>query len=649
MVGYRIERQVAVLEVAQPPLNGLTRAVRAALMEAIDRAEEDDAADAIVLIGAGGTFPAGTDVTEYDRGLQEPFLRDLCDRVEYSEKPVVAALNGTVFGGGLELALAAHYRVAHAGTRFGLPEIHLGLPPAGGGSQRLPRLVGAAQALDMLGSGRVIGAGEAAGARLTDLRTEGDVRQAALDFCDTLRMGGTGPRRLGENVAGASDPAAFHAAIAEARAALSGDRDSLQAQIVMLVEAAALLPFEAGCALEAEIFNDCLASDRARALRHVYLAERRAAQGAPDAGPEVQAIAVLGSGGLAVQLVARALMQGLAVIWAARDGQALETAQGRMRALLATGARDTAAVEALCAGLSLATCKDAAAQAGPGAVLITERGYDDLPWPEGALRLPAYTDAVQGVGLRFVPPAHRARLVEVLQGPDASRAAVLRAAQVAQRLGKLPVRVVSDRDTLAGRLNTAMNRAADALIDLGCSPYAIDAALLDWGMPQGVLAARDRRSLVDLARIDLVSGVNWCRALVEAGRMGAAEGGGFYDWKDGTPVPSESVLTLFDAQRPPRGRPPENIRTLILGAMANEGLHLLAEGRAVRASDLDVVSIHALNLPREQGGVMKAVSLRGLFGVMRQMERLGHPDTAFWTPHPEWGRLVKNGLDFDAL
>ncbi|WP_136441015.1 enoyl-CoA hydratase-related protein [Pacificoceanicola onchidii] len=643
MVGYKIEERCAVLEVAKPPLNGLTRAVRAALMEAIDRAEEDDAAEAIVLIGGGATFPAGADLSEYDKGLQEPYLRDLCDRVEYSEKPVVAALCGTVLGGGLELALAAHYRVAQGETRLGFPEVQLGLPPGGGGTQRLPRLVGAGLALELLQTGRPVRARSARGGRLIDLRSDGDLRQTALAFCQRLLAEGKGARRLSDQIAGVANPMQYQKDIAAARAALK-DEDSLAAQLVTLVEAAALLPFEAGRDLEHEIFDDCLASDVARGLRHAHRAEEAVLQGVR--GDET-ALSILGSGALAVQLVARALMQGLRLRWAAKDTAALDAAQARLQDIMARAPGKPEHIAARMQGLMLVPAEEAAAQDTP--TLLCEPGFHDLPVSRAALRLEAYPGTGTNIGLRFSAPAHTGRLAEVLAAPEASPAQINRAAGLVQALGKLPVVVKSTRETLAGRLGLALHRAADALLDQGANPYVVDAALMDWGLGRGLFRARDRHDLRGLAKLRFDAGSNWSAVLSDAGRHGASDGGGFYDWQEGKPVPSDAVLSLLAAHHPATDFAPDTLRALLLGAVANEGLRCLSTGLVSRASDIDVVSLHALGLPRSSGGVMHAVDLMGLFRVMKQMERLGHADTAFWTPQPVWADLVKNGKGFSAL
>lgn len=653
MVGYKVEHGVAVLEVAQPPLNGLSRAVRSALMDAIDRAEEDDSAQAIVLIGAGQSFPSGADVMEYDAEPSEPQLRDLCERVEFSEKPVVAALAGTVFDGGLELALSCHYRVAQRGTRFGFPQIHLGLPPSAGGSQRLPRLVGAALALDMLMEGRVLSADNAAGQRMVDTLTDGDVRGAALAFCARLLQKGGGRRPLSAVMPGADNPMKFQKEIAARRARWAGDEDSAEAQILSLVEASALLPFQAGLDMESEIFAECLRSQRSRGLRHAFQAERRAARfDLPrTVAPKTKVLAVLGAGPLAVQIVVTALNAGFSLRWGARDPDILKISRDQLTAIfdaaVAGGGISAEQSEKRLGALTTGSSEEMAQ--GADMAILAARGQKEVPLSEGAVRLLAYPSRVKALGLRFVPPVYATRLVEVLQGPQAQAADVARATVLAGQLGKVPVLVKSSHDTLAGRLGAAMHRAADALIDQGASPYEIDTALRNWGLPTGPFQARDKRSLGDMAHIQPAHGRNWSAMLQEQDRMGAAEGGGFYDWSKGKPSPSRQVQALLDRERPAQSFAPEKLVHLVIGAMANEGLRLLTEGKAQRASDLDVVSMLGLEVPRHRGGIMKAVSFWGLFTVQKEMERLGHPDRDFWTPQPEWARLVKNGQSFDDL
>ena len=253
LVESSVRDAVAYLVVNHPPVNTLSHAVRVALIDALDDAEEDDAVAAIVLAGYGATFPAGAELQEYETGLQEPYLRDVCERIEVSGKPVVAALHGTVLGGGLELALSAHYRIARRGTRLGLPEIKLGLPPSAGGTQRLPRLLEAGTALEFLLTGRTVVADRPPGQSLVDGLVDGDVREAVGRFCAKLVAENRGPRRLSEDRSRFADMAAYQAAVDEARAGLSPDNSAAR-DIVHLVEAAPLLPFDAAMGMEEDAF-----------------------------------------------------------------------------------------------------------------------------------------------------------------------------------------------------------------------------------------------------------------------------------------------------------------------------------------------------------------------------------------------------------
>ncbi|KUF10287.1 enoyl-CoA hydratase/isomerase family protein [Pseudoponticoccus marisrubri] len=648
-VGYEVAAGVAYLSIANPPVNALSRDIREDLMEALDRAEEEDGVEAIVLIGSGGTFPAGADLNEYDDGLQEPFLRDLCERVAYCETPVVAALSGTVFGGGLELALAAHYRLALQGTRLSLPEIRMGLTPSAGATQRLPRLVGAELALDMMLSGRILTVDRAPGQQLVDAVCSGDLRMAAAQFCARLAGEDPATRRLSERRDGLEDAVAFQAAVAAHRARLDGDPEDAAHRIVHLVEAAALLPFEAGLAMEEDAFEATLASDAARALRHAFVAEHVARRGfaAPVAPVRMERVAVLGAGPLALQIAVSALNAGLCVDWGMRDTAHRHEGEAQLRDLLAAGRDADARAEAL----DRLRIGDSAAMTDRADIILhAARGQGDVPAPEGVVRAVAMAGRVDRVGLRFAPPVFATRLVEIIEGPDCAPGDLAAALALADRLHKVPVHVRSTGESLAGRLAAAMQRAADGLVDLGADPYAIDAALEDWGLARPPFKARDMAGLETLAHAERGAGAtNWSAEIAGLGRTGWVAGLGFYDWEQRVACPSAAVTRHLDTARAPVKWPAEDLRRLVIGAMANEGTRLLAEGMARRASDLDVVSLLALDLPRPRGGVMKAVSLWGVFGVMKTLERLGHPDADFWQPQPAWAELVKYGQSFDDL
>jgi 3-hydroxyacyl-CoA dehydrogenase len=647
-IRYAVERKCAVLCVANPPHNALSGSVRAGLIAAFDRACEDADADAIVLAGDGKTFPAGVELAEDDGGDADPSLRALCQRVERSEKPVVAVLSGSVLGGGFELALAAHYRVAAQGTRMALPGVRLGLPPSAGGSQRLPRLVGAQPALALLLRAEVVAPDTEAGRALVDAVVEGDPRAGALRFAAGLLAEHGGPRRLSALRDGFADMAAYMRAVEAARAALPDDPDSAPARILKLVEAAPLLPFEAGLAMEEDMFEACRDSDVSRALRHVFLAERRARRfrvATRMTPPRVDRLAVLGGGPLAIQIVAAALSAGLPVNWGTRDSTARDEGARRLRAFLEQAQQDAAA------GLMgrLATGDSAAMVQGADLVLHAARGQGDVPAPPQTVRAVAMPARVDEIGLRVPLPVFRTRLMEVIEGPGCRPEQVAALLGLADRLGRIPVQVRSDGESLAGRLGAVLHRAADALVDLGVGPGAVDAALRAAGWPLPPFEGRDRAGLAEYAQARRAAGArNWSSVLIEAGRTGRAAKAGFYDWTEDGPVHSASVDGLVPAPCAAAPIAPERILALLTGAMAAEGARLLESGMAQRASDLDVVAVHALGFPRWRGGPMKAASLHGLFRLQTAMDRLDHPDSTLWKVGDLWRDLVKNGRDFDA-
>lgn len=656
-IGYSVSDGVVWITISSPPANALVHDLRAALLAAFDKASAEDAS-AIVLQGAGATFAAGADLSEIDKADVAPTLSDLCNRIEASPLPVVAALHGTVLGGGAELALAAHYRVAEAGTRIGFPEVKLGLMPAGGATQRLPRLLGAAHALEMLLTGGPfdIETGPADG--LADLVVDEDLPGAAADLVAAVREEGGATRPTSEIRRGFLDPKGYQQAVAERREALSGAPELAPREIVAAVEAAILLPFEAGLAFEADAGETCRSSEQSRALRAAFVAEHRARrldlpEGAPL--PELKRIAVLGGGPLAIQLVFAALVRGIAVQWGTRDPAALREGVPRLRDVF-DGFVSRGAIsedDALDRLADLRIGDSAAMAEGVEMIVHAARGQGDVPAPEGIPRVSAFPGKVRQLGLRFAPPIHAAPLIEVIVGPAAMPAQIVAARALARALDKIPVRVQSRGESIASRLFAACQRAAEALVDLGQHPCEIDRAFRDWGWQRPPFQTADMRGLEELAKRPRAEGArNWSEILVGDQRLGRAAGRGFYLWQGqpSLPVEDDTLTALLDAERPPAAAMPhEQMRRLVFGAMANEGARMLAAKMAQRPSDIDVVATLALDLPRWRGGPMHLVGVYGLLSVRRAMDGLDHPDRAFWTPEPVFDELIKNGRSFDAL
>ncbi|MEQ5872610.1 enoyl-CoA hydratase/isomerase family protein [Sagittula sp. NFXS13] len=648
---YSVHEGVAILSVDNPPVNALSHAVRVSLMEALARAEADEQVQTIVLMGTGPTFPAGANLTEYESGLRAPFLRDVCAKVEDCPKLVVAALHGTVYGGGLELALAAHYRLALDGARASLPEVRMGLTPSAGATQRLPRLVGTALALDMMISGATWPMTRGPGLALVDETCTGDLRAGALAYAQRLQATGHGPRRTRDLRDGFADYRAHGNAIATRRAKLT-DEESAAAQVLHLVEAAPLLPFETGIAMEEDAFVLCLASDAARALRHAFTAERLARRFALPKGtvqPAVNRIAVLGQGTLAMQIAVSALNAGIGVNWGARSPDMLQDGVEQLRDVLAAGVKGGGlSPEQSQARLKLLHWGDAAEMMG-GADMIIDAARDpfDMPAPRGAVRAVATSAQVDALGLRFAPPVFSTRLVEIVQGPGGTAEQVAYGLALAERMHKVPVHVRSAGESVVGTLAAAMHRAADGLLDLGADPYEVDTAVEAWGWTRAPFRSRDMSGLEEWAKAPRAEGAeNWSALLVEIDRFGWVSGQGFYDWTDDGAQPAGGMRRLLNGQRRAQKISPETLVMLLVGAMANAGARMVSQGMVHKASDIDAVAILALDFPRVKGGPMMAAGQWGMLKVMKLLERLDHPDHEFWRPDPSWAERIKYGRTF---
>ncbi|MBS0126733.1 enoyl-CoA hydratase/isomerase family protein [Thetidibacter halocola] len=639
-IGFAVEQGVACLTL-QPAACALSAPARTALMEAIDRAEEEDGVTAILIL-APGDVALRPDPDDPALGQDEPALRDLCDRIEFCELPVVLAFGGDVLDGGAEFALAAHHCLAAAGARIGFGGIALGLPPGAGATQRLPRALGAEIALGLLLGGRLVPVAEPRLAPLIDGLAEMDsLRDSAIAFCGAL----DGPRRLRDSRAGFDNMQAYQAAIQARRTAPALAAPEAASRVLDLVEAAPLVPFEMGQAMEAEAFAECAAGPESRALRHLDRAERSLAV-APAA--EVGPVAVLGGSALGVQLVLMLLEAGMAVQWGATDADRLARAQ----AALADLVRQRRSPEAASDLLGRLTCGPREDMiAGAGIVLLATPGQADQALPEGIIAARVAPGAVDRLGLRFPTPPRSGRIVEILEGPEATEAEIAAAHALAARLRRLAVPQRTGGGCVSARLAATLHRAVDGLVDAGADPIEIDTALTSFGLRQGPFLQRDILGLAAFAEAPRGEGArNWSSELLQYGRHGRESQRGFYLWPDSDrPTPDPALRSLLDGMRPHQAMPADRIVSLVLGALANEGLRLLEAGMARSAADIDVVSVHALGLPRVSGGIMHAVGTRGLFAVEKAMERLDHPDAEFWRPLPAWVDRIKNGQTFDGL
>ncbi|MBW9336363.1 3-hydroxyacyl-CoA dehydrogenase [Herbaspirillum sp. RU 5E] len=691
------EGAILVVTIDNPPVNALGVAVRRGLMSAIEEGEADAGVAAILVTGAGRNFIGGADIREFGKPPQSPLLTELCNRIEACSKPVLAALHGAALGGGLEVALAAHYRVALGNARLGLPEVQLGLLPGAGGTQRTPRLIGAQAALDMMLTGRHLGAKEALSLGLVDQLVEGDsadhARAAGLRELQAL-LDKHAPVRRSRDGKGLADTAATQAAIAAARAEAGKKSRGLFSphKIIDAVEAATTLPFEEGLALERQFFLQCLDSPQRAGLIHAFFAEREV-QKAPEtrnAQPRrIEQIGVVGGGTMGAGIAVAVLDAGLPVTMIERDDEALargrshvektydaQVAKGRLTqeardAVLArlqgsTRYEDLSAadvvIEAVFEDLNVkqAVFAELDRVCKPGAVLATNTSYLDIDAIAASISRPADV-----IGLHFFSPANVMKLLEIVVPRQVASEVVATAFELAKRLRKVPVRAGVCDGFIGNRILAVYRQAADALMEDGASPYEIDAAVHDFGFAMGPY------QVVDLAGGDIGWATRKRRAatrdpraryvhiadrLCERGWFGQKSGRGFYRYPDGprSGAPDPEVLALIDEERAragitPRSFSKEDIQRRYLAAMINEGANVVHQRIALRPLDVDVTFLYGYGFPRHRGGPMKYADMVGLPNVLADIRAFAAEDPLFWTPSPLLVELVERGANFESL
>src|SRR5438128_7633212 len=615
--------RIAILTVDNPPVNALSQHVRQGLYDGVKQATADAAVGAVVVTCAGRTFIAGADITEFGKPPKEPGLHEVLALIEQSAKPVVAAVHGTALGGGLEVALACHYRIGVKTARFGLPEVKLGLLPGAGGTQRLPRVVGVEKALQMIVSGDPIGADEALTHGLIDAIVEGDLTAAGVAFAEKVvseRQPLKNIRDLEDRLAQARGTpelfANFRKSVARQTRGFRAPENCIRA-----IEAAVTLPFDAGLTRERELFLELLHSPESKAQRYFFFAEREAAK-IPDVPPdtpakEIKTAAVVGAGtmggGIAmtfanvgipvsvVEISREPLERGLAVV---RKNYAATASKGRLTAAdvdtrmgLIRGTTDFGAiadadivVEAVFE--EMAVKKDVFAKLDKickaDAVLATNTSTLDVNESAGATARPESV-----IGMHFFSPANVMKLLEVVRGAKTSKPVIATAMSVGRRIGKVPVLVGVCYGFVGNRMLHQRGKQAERLILEGALPQQVDKVLYDFGFPMGPFAMGDLAGLDVGWRIRKGRGERALIAdrLCELGRFGQKTGAGYYRYegRTGSPDPEVEALITRVSQELGIARAPvsdDEIVTRVLTAMANEGLKIVGEGIALRDSDI---------------------------------------------------------------
>ena len=651
-VNYTLTGRIGVISVDNPPVNALSHAVRQGLLDAIETASSD-ASEAVLLICEGRTFIAGADISEFGKPLKEPWLPDLFNRIEATDKLVVAAVHGTALGGGFEAALATHYRCALASARVGLPEVKLGLLPGAGGTQRATRLAGVQAALDLMTSGVPIAAERAVDLGLVDRIIDGDLRAGALAWVEELLDSGAVPRRSAEQDVPAHDASIFDDY--RTRLAIKARGQVAPQAIVDCIEAATTMPFAEGLRFERDRFMGLMQGEQSAALRHFFFAERQASkiEGLSRETPTraVESVGIIGGGtmgggiamsfanaGIPVTLVEiddAALERGLAIVNKNYEGSVLRGKLGADQAAanlaLIKGSTDYASladvdlvIEAVFEDPQLK--KDIFAKLDdackPGAILATNTSYQDVN------AIAAATDRPQDViGLHFFSPAHIMKLLEVVRADKTADDVLATCMQLAKRIRKVPVVSGVCYGFIGNRMLQPYAHQAQLLLLEGATPAQVDKAMEDFGMAMGPLRVFDlagldvgykaRQALPEAERGDPAT-YRVPDRLVEAGRLGQKSGAGFYAYDDNrkpTPDPMvqgiiEETAIEFGVERREIGDD-EIVRRLV-GALVSEGRKIVAEGITQRASDIDVVYVYGYGFPAYRGGPMHYGDVAGL-------------------------------------
>ncbi|MFT6426060.1 MAG: 3-hydroxyacyl-CoA dehydrogenase [Celeribacter sp.] len=682
LVDTRRDGGVAYIVLCNPPANALTLDLRRSLLSSLQIAQDDPEVKVICLRGQGNGFSTGLDPVELSRvkfGALEaaPTLDDLCRTIENSNKPVVAALHGSVFEAGFALALAAHYRICGPKARIGAPEITFGAVPGGGVTQRLPRLVGAAVALEMLLSGKSVAGQQTKLIGLCDAVIDMRGNKAVFTFCQKLIEQDAPRRRTCDAIVGLSDASAYMTAIVQHRDRAAKSHLKAPNLIVDCVEAALLLPFDAGVFREETARLDVLGSGQVRAMRHAFFAERRAARPTGidlSLARSVSTIGIAGVSNMALAIAMSALDCDFEVLVFGSDANQVALAQGKIaraydqaaqqgqitpdlrdqRLAKFTGSSDLQSLSKC--GLVI----DAASRSVEQRTQILSRIEEFVPQDTLLATIcdHGFAQMAQGLshperflGLHFFAPAQAIRVVEVARTEGLSEASLATAHAVMRNMGKVPICMSAHDGLIANRVQGAAWAAVDVLLLMGVLPSQIDRAMEKYGMPVGPCANMDALGLQNFSGIAAT-------VLKDAGREGRGGSGGFYDYvltnKGPERQDDQAAVDIIDVLR--EGAGIDRIRLSdaqicdrIVLAQANAGARALQDGVAARPVDIDAVMLLSKGFPRWQGGPMMAADVMRPLVVQKKLREFALEAPDIWEPAQIWAELIKNGDDFEVI
>jgi 3-hydroxyacyl-CoA dehydrogenase len=692
---YEVRGPVAVIKMNNPPVNGLGYDTRRGIADGIDRANADPAVKAIVITGGGKAFSGGADIREFGtpKAIAEPNLLSLILQAEGSAKPIVAALHSVVMGGGLELSLGCHYRVAAPGTQIALPEVKIGLVPGAGGTQRLPRVLGVETALNMIVSGEPVKSEMLAmipGQKLIDKMIDGDLMAGAIAFA--TEVADKRPLPLVRNLKATHPNADGYFAFARNTVKAMAKNFPAPAKCVDCVEAAVKMKFDEGMRFERDTFLALMMTPESKALRHAFLGERAASKipDVPEDTPQrkIEKVAVIGAGTMGGGITMNFLNAGIPVVMLEMKQEALDRGVGVMRknyeaqvkkgklkadkyeqrmALLKTtlsydDIKDAdMVIEAVFEemGVKEKVFKTLDEVMKPGAILASNTSTLDLN------KIAAFTKRPQDViGTHFFSPANVMKLLEVVRGEKTAKDVLATVMAVGKKIKKTAVVSGVCDGFIGNRMIEQYSRQAGFLLDEGCTPAHVDKAIEKFGFAMGPFR------MGDLAGNDIGWAIRKRRAveypdlkysktadlLCEMGRYGQKTQSGWYDYVAGKrdAIPSPVVVEMIEKHRASLGITPRKISDdeivqRLVFALVNEGARILEEGIASKASDIDMIYLTGYGFPVWRGGPMCYADTVGLFNVVQAMKRFAQnprDDGAFWQPAPLLAKLAAEGKSF---
>ena len=690
-VSFSKQGSIGLIKVNNPPVNALNQSVRAGLKTCVEQGLADDGVKAMVLICEGRTFIAGADINEFAKGMGEPGLVPVIGNMETAAKPIVAAIHGTALGGGLEVALGCHYRVALASAKVGLPEVHLGLLPGAGGTQRLPRLVGAQAALELIVGGGHVPAGKALELGIVDEIVGGDLEAAAIAYAEKLLADGTGPRAIRDITPEAAGPEVFD----NFEKSIARKQRGFLApfHIIKSIRAAFELPFDEGMAREEKLFMELMTSSESASQRHIFFAEREVAKvpglARDTVKREINCGAVVGAGtmgggiamnfanaGIPVKLLEMKqefLDKGIALIRknyenTAKKGRiSMDDVEKRMALIEPTLSYDDIkdvdiVIEAVFENMDVKkeVFKKLDSVCRPGAILASNTSTLDVD------EIANVTGRPQDViGMHFFSPANVMRLLENVRGEKTADDVIATVMSFSKRIGKIGAMVGVCDGFVGNRMLHQRTRESAYLVEEGASPEQVDKVLFDFGFPMGAFTMADmagldvgykvreeRRKAGKIEKRDSV----WIDKVVELGRHGQKTNAGVYRYEDGrTPIPDPIVTALIaecakEAGIEQRDISDQEILERCLYPMINEGALILEEGIAARPLDIDIIWINGYGFPGYKGGPMFWADQIGLQNIVDAYAKYAKQcGDHYWQPAPLLAKLAKEGKGFYDL